>query len=241
MEQMSSKINTFVPYIGTKVYKRVNFVQYEMILRRKERILKILRSYKLFGIEYIDPIDLNNIHNIDHRLPTSIDDLYDHIDHCSLCTLSHNRSFRSLYNKDSSIVVVTKNDNLYQDNKLFDSFKTILSHILNKDINSFYFTALLKCGIDNSKVDLELSLNSCIDYFEQEIVIIKPKIILAIDGAFDYIQSRYNLKERSSGMVVFNRYKIVRVDDPIHIQKNPSLKVVLENELKKIKLILERR
>jgi len=214
------------------VLSRRFFVQLCMTIKEKQIVLDILNGYKLFGIEYLDTIDILNSENINKTLPNTVEQLIEHIDHCHLCNLSHNKSIMRLYNLDYkkvTIMVVNLNDNLYSNEIVFKAFQDDLSKSFNLSINQFYFGSILKCKIENSKIDLKNSLEICSDYLKQEIAILKPKIILVIDGAFDYMK------------INFNQENLIRLIDPLYIYKNPSEKIKMKQDLEKIKLILEKK
>ena len=54
----------------------------------KDKIINLLNRYKLFGMQYIEPLNLNNINIKKVDLPNDIEKLENYVDHCNICELS---------------------------------------------------------------------------------------------------------------------------------------------------------
>ena len=103
-----------------------------MTQEKKSELLHLLKSKKMFGIEYVQCIRFREEKLHLSQLPNDIESLYDYASNCSLCKLSKSKisfDFDS-GNRESEIAVITLNSS-YNNEKEFQDFKRILENGLS--------------------------------------------------------------------------------------------------------------
>jgi len=206
----------------------------------KNEIIILLNKEKLFGFDYIDNFDFSESRVLNNKLPNIIETLNEHISNCSLCELSKMKSLSNFAggNKESDIVIVSFSSEYDLSDKYFFDMK----EVLNIDINDIYMTNILKCGSNKYKNNLDEEIRKCIVYLEQEISIIKPKFIITLGTAFNYIMNNHeNVLDVSSNVYKYKGIKLFPLLDVDFINKNPSYKNRMFTDLKKIKITMDKK
>jgi DNA polymerase len=207
----------------------------------KNKIIDLLNSYKLCGIKYIEPLNLNHQQTDKSELPNSIDELEQYVNHCNLCELSKvkQKQIFSLGDEQSDIMMIGLKYN-FLDEHIMQMIKNIITKVLLLDFNKVYITNVLKCNVD-TKIDIsEQSINLCGDYLLKEIQIVKPKIIITFGLAFNYLlNNQDNILDISGNLYEYNKIKVIPLLDLDFIYKNPSYKQDMFSDLKKIKMLME--
>ena len=243
MEHLSIVYLYFVPINGTKVDKRVILVQFQMINSYSEPFLDFLYRYKLLGFEYIDFEEVNKIESELSNLPSSIVDLDRYTKNCNLCNLSKNNIGLNFSNGNSNnnIWVIGITPSFY----INDMIRKVLNKILVEDIllnlEDVYFTNILKCNTSQTLNSLSNEINICIDYLYREIEICKPKVIITLGEAFNYIMNKNdNIIDIYGNIYNLDGIYVIPLYDMEYLIKNPSSIYKINNGLNKIKKILER-
>jgi uracil-DNA glycosylase len=240
---MSSYLFTFVPLYGTKVNKRAIEVQLAMTNSKKCEILELLYSYKSFGIEYIDSLNYDKNEKEKFQLPNTIEQLEIEAFHCSLCDLSKdNTQFEfGIGNKYSQIYVIGVNQYQFASELVFNSFKNMIENVLLLNFNDIYITNIIKCATKQNISKLNKSIELCENYLFKQIEIVKPKLIIALDFAFNYLmKSDENIVDISGNNYEYKGIKLIPLLHPEFVYKNPSYKDRMFNDLKKIKSLMEK-
>ena len=205
----------------------------------KNEIITLLNKEKLFGFEYIDNFDFNEKRVLNNQLPDTIETLNEHISNCSLCELSKTKSLSSFSrgNTESEIVLVS----LSSEYDLSDKYFLDMKAVLNIDINDIYMTNILKCGSNKYKNNLDDEISKCIGYLEQQISILKPKFIITLGAAFNYmINNNEDVLNISANVYKYKGITLFPLLDVDFINKNPSYKNKMFTDLKKIKITMDK-
>jgi len=208
----------------------------------KKRILNYLNLYKSFGIEYCEPINLDKKFIINHELPNTIENLDSYVQHCSLCELSKNCNMRSLGtgNIHSNIYIVGINSD-FTDEHINTVLKNIVQNVLEYKLEDVYLTNLIKCNIKSINKSINENINLCKEYFIKQIDIIKPKYIITLGEAFNYLmENNQEISNISGNSYNYNDSKLLPLMDLEFIYKNPSYKQDMYKDLQKIKLLMEK-
>lgn len=239
------KIYIFVPYIGTKDDKRL--ILYNSIMNitqeKKSELLHLLKIKKIFGIEHVQSLSIRKEKQRLNQLPIDIESLYDYASNCSLCKLSKVKTSFDFDRGDrkSEIALISLNNN-FDNEKEFLSFKIMAEEILHININHIYMTNILKCTVKMNKDNLSTEINQCLNYLEQQIKIIKPKIIITFGFAFNYLMNNNdNIIDVSGNLFEYNGIKIIPLLGLDFINKNPSYEKKMISDLKKLKKIMDEK
>lgn len=207
----------------------------------KYQLLHLLKSKKMFGVEHVQTISFQEEKDQLNKLPTDIESLYEYASNCSLCKLSKTKISFDFDRGDrkSEIILISLNNN-YDHEKEFRNFKKIIEKTLCININHIYMTNILKCTVDVSKDNLDDEIYQCLNYLEQQIKILKPKLIITFGIAFKYLMNNNDdIVDVSGNLFEYNGIKTVPLLGLDFITKNPSYKVKMISDLKKIKKIMD--
>lgn len=208
---------------------------------KKLALLHLLKSKKMFGIEHIQTINFREKKQELNQLPTDIESLYEYASNCSLCKLSKSKISFDFDNGDrtSKILIISLlNTNI--NGKEFQSFKTMVENVLNININHIYMTNILKCTTKKNKDDLDEEIYQCLNYLEQQIKIVEPKIIITFGIAFKYLMNNNDdIVDVSGNLFDYNGIKTIPLLGLDFINKNPSYNEKMISDLKKIKKIMD--
>ena len=210
---------------------------------KKIELLHLLKSKKMFGIEHIKTIDFRKEKLQLNQLPTDMESLYEYASNCSLCKLSKTKiSFDfDRGNRQSKVLVISLN-NSFDNEKLFQNFKTMVENVLLIDINDIYMTNILKCTIKLNKDDLDDEISKCLNYLEQQIRILKPTTIITCGIAFKYLMNNNDdIIDVSGNLFEYNGINVIPLLGLDFINKNPSYKEKMINDLKKIKKTMDKK
>lgn len=100
---------------------------------------------------------------------------------------------------------------------------------------SIYITNIVKCRPPNNRIPTQIEKESCKEYLESEINIIKPKVICIMGNtAYQSILGGNNItKERGKFVKKDGRVYFLTIH-PAAVIYNPKLLEVLENDMKKL-------
>jgi len=120
--------------------------------------------------------------------------------------------------------------------------KTIFESRLSIDINHIYMTNILKCTVKITKDSHDDEIYQCLHYLEQQIKILKPKIIITFGIAFKYLMNNNDdIIDVSGNLFEYNGIKIIPLLGLDFINKNPSYEEKMISDLKKIKIIMDEK
>jgi len=209
----------------------------------KQELLHLLNTKKMLGIEHVKQIDLSQYYNKRHKLPIDIVGLFDYVSNCSLCELSKSKiscEFSQGNNKSEIFIIHTYLNKESQ--KEYLDLKNMIEERLKININDIYMTNILKCNVKKLNDNLDEEIKKCIPYLEQQIVLLKPKIIITFGNAFRYLMNNDdNITDISGNLFIYNDIKVIPLLNIDFINKNPSYKEKMDKDLEKIKNILEKK
>ncbi len=208
--------------------------------------LKQLYLLKLTGTDYVDPIAINPTAVDDNiELPREITPLHKLISGCYLCDLSKSRHAVQVASGEanSGIMIISDYPTLAEDNEGAYAGKSgkmllkMIKNVLMLDPKDIYFTHAVKCMPASGKAPNESECKSCQPFWMQQIEVVKPKIIIAL-GSFSY-----NLLTHGDGdfakdqgtLIPFGSSKLITIEHPKVLVRNPKLKAQTMQELLLIK------
>ncbi|QOG13058.1 uracil-DNA glycosylase [Arcobacter sp. FWKO B] len=212
------------------------------------KILQALNTLKSFGYEYHMPVVITKeIPKI--KLPNKIEDLRNIVNNCSLCSLSKTKKNILFGNGDinSDIMIVT-----FAPTELEDStgefyagnggqlIENIVTNVLNRDKNEVFITSFLKCKPNFNDTSTEDAIEACKSYLYQQIVLIKPKIVVLFgENVYKAFLNKEDFEYIKGSIFDYNGYNILATYEHMHILKNPTLKKEVFVNMLKIKSFLE--
>ena len=112
---------------------------------------------------------------------------------------------------------------------------------INIDINDIFITSLLKCPIKKIKISKE-HIEKCLDYIDKQLEIIKPGFILVLGQLplSSLKKSFTDIKSNHGQLFYYNEIPCFPIYHPLDVLKNPALKKIVWDDLKKFKKILEK-
>ena len=110
---------------------------------------------------------------------------------------------------------------------------------INIDINDVFITSILKCPIKKVKITKEY-IEKCLYYIAKQLEIIKPKIILILGQLpLSSLKKSYtDIKSNHGKLFYYNEIPCFSIYHPIDVLKNPTLKKIVWEDLKKLKQLL---
>ena len=212
-------------------------VQFRMLKKDKDKILKNLYFLKSFGYRYIDNIDISSLNFIDES--NKIDPAY--IKNCNLCDLSKSCKEKIPYlgDKNSNAILISTAP-IVNNNEL-DLLKKMVQNVLKIPFNSLYFLHIIKCNVDNiSKISNE-HINICKKYIEAQLDTSDAKLIITLGDSYNILTNDKTAVANIRGRVLKYKNKdLIAIYHPDFLLRNPSFKKDSFYDLKKIKSVLER-
>lgn len=213
----------------------------KLSLKRKNQLLNQLQMDQLFGFEYTNSIDIQQLRKDIDSLPKNIEELSEYISNCSLCELSKFKIScpSGKGNPLSKIVLISLNRD-YKNEKEYNEIKQLFENKFN--INDIYMTNVLKCISSRTKDNSENASDKCIQYLEQQLNIIEPELIITFGKAFNHLmKSNDNIIDISGNLFRYNASNVIPLLDMDFINKNPSYKDKMDSDLEKIKIIMDKK
>jgi len=214
----------------------------------KQKLLYNLHSLKSMGYDYHKIIDLlpNDIKNI--KLPDNIFALKSNVENCYLCELSKSRK-NVLFGTGSlhaNVMFISDEPSNSEDElgsfytgKTGELLSKMIENVLNIKKEEVYITNLVKCKSSNSLN--KLHVDSCNDYLQKQIELIKPKLIVSLgENTYSYLfNEKDNFSQNRGKELVFNNIKLVPTFSANYLLRNPSSKKDAYYDMLRIKNILE--
>lgn len=213
------------------------------------KFLNYLHTLKAIGFSYHDPIILQKPKQISTSV-TSLEPLHELVKECSLCELSKVRKnvVFGFGNPKSKLLFVSDVPSILEDEegrafvgKSGELLEKIVQNVLNAELNDFYYTNIIKCKTPNNRAAHGSELMLCRDFLDQQIEIIKPKLIVALGSASFKALSGINdnIEELRGEILSCNQSHIIATFHPNYLLRNPSAKKDAFEDFKKIKVFLE--
>lgn len=210
-------------------------------------LLQNLYRLKALGYKYIDPI-LTNQKNATQN-SSNIFELNSMIENCHLCDLNKSRTqsmsgFGNIKSKiffiDSVVSMSDDSSNSYFSANVGEIFKNMVEKVLLLDINDIYYTHLVKCRPYGSNIPSDSEYASCRHYLQNQLSIVQPKIIVTLGAtAYEKFTEDSTEFDRIRGHVIdYKDYKLIPIQHPNFLLRNPSLKKDAMQDLKTIKSFL---
>jgi len=210
-------------------------------------LLQNLYRLKALGFEYSDPFSVNE-KNWNEK-PNSIEELIKNISTCHLCDLSKSRSqsMSGFGNPNADIMIIDycvssieDNTNSYYSGRSGEILTNMIQNVLKLKIEDVYFTHAVKCKTLNSNTPSNSEWDSCKDYLFSQIEFVKPKVVVTLGkDAYAKVTSENDNFQSVRGHVIdFKEYKLIPIEHPNHLLRNPDDKKIALNDLKTIKSCL---
>ena len=102
------------------------------------------------------------------------------------------------------------------------------------DINNVYFTNVLKCRTPGNREPQVLEVEACLDYLRNEVILIKPKIIVLLGNvALKSIFGRnYNITDERGKWIEKNGILYMPTFHPAALLRDESKKILFWKDLK---------
>ena len=210
---------------------------------KKQALLHLLKSKKMFGIEHMNSINFKEKIVYTNELPLEMNILEEYVSNCSLCDLAKSKSSFdfAVGNENSKIVIITLKS-IVNNKKEFDDLKLMCEKVLHTDINHIYMTNILKCNVKIEKDNLDDEIKKCLNYLKQQIRIIEPTFIITFGDAFKYLTNNNDdILDLSGNLFEYNGINTFPLLGLDFIMKNPSYKEKMFNDLKKIKKTMDEK
>ena len=213
----------------------------------KNRVLKYLYNLKSFGYEYHEPLEFFQAVDKNVKLPNSLIELKNSVEHCYLCELSKCRKnvLFGYGNFNSKVLFI--NDEPSKSEDEIGSFyvgnsgellSKMIENVLNIKKEEIYITTLVKCKSLNGATNSNMEV--CNDYLLKQIELVKPKLIVALgEKTHSYLFKNSDFSQNMGKLLKFNGIDYICIHSPSFLRRNPSFKKDTYFDMLKIKNILE--
>ncbi len=218
-------------------------------MRSYQNLLLLQNLYRLkaLGFQYCDPFSVNKKNSF--TKPNSIDELAHNISTCHLCDLSKSRtqSMSGFGNPNADIMFIDYNVSLNEDNtntyysgRSGEILTNMIENVLGLKTQDIYFTHAIKCKPLNSNTPSNSEWDSCKNYLFSQIEFVKPKIVVTLgkDAYAKVTSENDNFSSVRGHVIDFKDYKLIPIEHPNHLLRNPDDKKIALNDLKTIKSCL---
>jgi len=199
------------------------------------------------GFEYSDPFSINE--KSLQTIPMTIEQLSQNISTCHLCDLSKSRtqSMSGYGNPHANLMIidfsVSANEdetNSYYAGRSGETLKNMVQNVLKLSVDDVYFTHAIKCKPLNSNMPSDSEWESCQSHLFSQMELVKPKVVVTL-GEYSYAKvtgENENFQSVRGHVIDFKKYKLIPIDHPQFLLRNPELKKIALNDLKTIKSCL---
>jgi len=199
------------------------------------------------GFEYSDPFSINE--KSLQTIPMTIEQLSQNISTCHLCDLSKSRtqSMSGYGNPHANLMIidfsVSANEdetNSYYAGRSGETIKNMVQNVLKLSVDDVYFTHAIKCKPLNSNMPSDSEWESCQSHLFSQMEFVKPKVVVTL-GEYSYAKvtgENENFQSVRGHVIDFKKYKLIPIDHPQFLLRNPELKKIALNDLKTIKSCL---
>lgn len=211
-------------------------------------LLQNLYRLKAMGFEYVDPFSINETN--DFTKANTLDELKLSISNCHLCDLSKSRKqsmsgfgnpYADIMLLDFSVSVSQDSTNDYYSGRSGEVLTNMIENVLHYKTQELYITHCVKCKPLSSNKPSSSEYNSCSAYLFAQIEFVQPKIIVTLgDEAYAHLtHDKDNFENVRGHLIDFKNYKLIPIDHPTHLLKNPQLKKRAWTDLNTIKSFLQ--
>jgi len=141
---------------------------------------------------------------------------------------------------DYSVSSIEDETNGYYAGRSGETLTKMIENVLKFKVEDVYFTHAIKCKPLHSNVPSLSEWDSCKSYLYSQIEFVKPKVIITLgEDSYAKVTGEYdNFKSVRGHVIDFKKYKLVPIDHPQFLLRNPELKKMAFNDLKTIKSCL---
>ncbi len=184
----------------------------------------------------------------------ALDKIAERIRNCELCRLCKNRTqaVPGIGNYDTNIVFIGEGPGRDEDLKgepfvgAAGKFLNVLIESIGITREQVYITNIVKCRPPENRDPLENEIETCWQYLESQIALIKPKLIVTL-GRHSMARFLPGLKisevhgqtKRITGLFS-EKQVILPMYHPAAALYNPALRQVLLNDMQKIPILLKK-
>jgi len=209
-------------------------------------LLKRLYQLKNLGYKYTSEKPFSEDDKILLELPNTLSQLKQQALNCHLCSLSKSRT-QVVFgegNEQADIMFIGDVPLEIEDNegKAFlgrggEMLTAMIEKVLKTPRQEVYLTNLLKCRPLANKEVHESEYHTCKAYLFKEIELVNPKVIVTLgEKAYHYLTNDLTaLKEVRGTVIEKEEHLIVPTYHPSFLLKNPSLKMDVFEDLKKVR------
>lgn len=210
-------------------------------------LLQNLYRLKALGFDYTDPFSVNEKNS--NEKPATIEELSKNISTCHLCDLSKSRSqsMSGYGNPNADLMIIDfsvspseDTTNSYYAGRSGEILTNMIENVLKLRVDDIYFTHAIKCKPLNSNIPSSSEWDSCKAYLFAQIDFVKPKVVVTLgqDSYAKVTGENDNFNSVRGHVIDFKKYKLVPIDHPQFLLRNPELKKTALNDLKIIKSCL---
>jgi len=209
-------------------------------------LLKRLYQLKSLGYKYTSEKPFSEDEKSLFELPNTLTQLKQQALNCHLCSLSKART-QVLFgegNEKAEIMFIGDVPLEIEDNegKIFlgrggEMLTAMIEKVLKIPRQEVYLTNLLKCRPLANKEVHKSEYHTCKAYLFKEIDLVKPKVIVTLgEKAYHYLTNDLTpLKELRGEVIEKEEHLIVPTYHPSFLLKNPSLKMDVFEDLKRVR------
>jgi len=209
-------------------------------------LLKQLYQLKEMGYKYTSEKPFSEDDKILLELPNTLSQLKQQALNCHLCSLSKSRTnvVFGEGNEQADIMFIGDAPLEIEDNegKIFlgrggEMLTAMIEKVLKIPRQEVYLTNLLKCRPLANKEVHESEYHTCKAYLFKEIALVNPKVIVTLgEKAYHYLTNDLTaLKEVRGTVIEKEEHLIVPTYHPSFLLKNPSLKMDVFEDLKRVR------
>jgi len=209
-------------------------------------LLKRLYQLKNLGYKYTSEKPFSEDDKILLELPNTLNQLKQQALNCHLCSLSKSRTHVVFGegNEQADIMFIGDVPLEIEDNegKIFlgrggEMLTAMIEKVLKIPRQEVYLTNLLKCRPLANKEVHESEYHTCKAYLFKEIALVNPKVIVTLgEKAYHYLTNDLTaLKEVRGTVIEKEEHLIVPTYHPSFLLKNPSLKMDVFEDLKRVR------
>ncbi|MFK5881927.1 MAG: uracil-DNA glycosylase [Sulfurospirillum sp.] len=215
----------------------------------KAKLLKLLYQYRSMGFEYFRDYKQPNAAKVKIS-STNLKEIEEKVSNCHLCPLSKTRKnvVFGEGDKNADLMFIGEGPGANEDEsgKPFVGragmlLTKIIENVLNLKRKDIYIANIVKCRPPNNRVPTLEEVTVCIPYLEEQIAMIKPKIIVALGStSYHHLSGDYNMSiSKIRGEILeYGDAKLIPTYHPSYLLRNPSAKKDVFADMLKVKKLL---
>ncbi len=215
----------------------------------KAKLLKLLYQYRSMGFEYFREYKQNSTIEI-KTSSTNLAEIEKKVKNCHLCPLSKTRKnvVFGEGNKNANLMFIGEGPGANEDEsgKPFVGragmlLTKIIENVLNLKREDVYIANIVKCRPPNNRVPTLEEVTVCKPYLQEQIAMIRPKIIVALGStSYHHLSDDYNISiSKIRGEILeYGNAKLIPTYHPSYLLRNPSAKKDVFADMLKVKKLL---